>query len=45
MNQNLELITKKELNNNKNIIDILVLNKEKILLYYIQINQKFKKNH
>ena len=44
MNQNLELITKKELNINNKIIDILVLNKEKILLLYSDKLEIYKKS-
>ena len=41
---NLELITKKELNKNNKIIDILVINEEKILLLYSDRLEIYKKS-
>lgn len=41
---NLELITKKELNKNNKIIDILVINEEKILLLYSDMLEIYKKS-
>ena len=44
MNEHLELITKKELDSTNKIIDVLVLNKEKVLLLYSDKLEIYK-NH
>ena len=44
MNENLELITKKELDSTNKIIDVLVLNKEKVLLLYSDKLEIYKKS-
>ncbi len=44
MNEHLELITKKKLDSKNEIIDVLVLNKEKILLLYSDKLEFYKKS-